>query len=1413
MKTKKSSVKIKEEVQPPPIISKEDKMKIKNYCGMPDYAYEANPFALIYQARKPLEVTDKQAAQIKHNEEERRIEDMTRENKTESSQAAENPAAKRKVAHALLTMVSNETMAVHFVYRGGAEAVLKLIMESKDIEVLTTCCYCFLKATEYEEYCKNLTSRNITSFITELIEKGDQFIKLLCAKMLAQLTVVPGLEEFLVLGGAIGIIQALIATQRIETIYYAVVSLANIGPALVGPDAEQTLRIIIGLSKHLDMKIYTNAYFYISIITNFSRLEKFSSLLCDEGTLPILLHMMDAFPSISIVGLCVEAFVNLSANKKNRREIASSGIGNQLDKIFDVGTPLVKAYSLMMVGNLLGSNLFHDKIAREALITNMIEKLLDPYEPKQFVAVVFCISQLVQVDSSAPVVVNCGIIRKALSLLSVAPPEAIQYLWTILINISRRKEFFGDVMEHIGRLLEVLYEEISDGKSIQAAGIVSYNLVIREELPGMLTQSQIEMFAGLLKELFESAKGEIQETVLNSLVNFATYSPTSRKTILGKDLISVMEEAGLSNMENNVKFAALLNIVSNEANCSSKLLENGGQKFLVLLQNAINISQSTESVDKKKGRSSKPSDEAVSSNVLSAEKVELANSLIAATFHNMSLKRAIAGPGVLPCLLNLMKNCKTIRTLHVVRCLANMSAHPKSKLLLSKERRLIPLLTNIMRCGCEEADRVQHYGAYVITNILATNIDKIIMEELIKTDAIKDLVVVTRLRVNSIATKETLSKSLFNLLCRNDFRITMIKTLDILGALLELSKLESVDLLELAVRALYNVSCQIDLFEDTFAHLKIPYWIVYKLSGQAATGARPNTSVKFLLGMTLANLSFNNNLCNDLTYENAADTCFRIMALNTEEATLCSCLTLYNISKLENCKSMANSSAIPLLIQVLEKGPIANIQPAVAAITNLSMYECFFEQLTELAIAPMIQLLLQPQIGLNIKLDILSFIYNIVLQYLPARIPVIRYDGIVALYKFMKTQDIDRILITIARIVKELCTEAPDDEIHKKLVADGVMDVLFKLSKKEIPEVKFDCSCSMLSLTFAGDTMKVLKWDSVDILFWLTLYDSLGLYDPIRKNVGRTMRNFSLNPEEARILVKEERFMAVVKALGASTSEDVLWQVAGIIYNLMSDPDCRSIMLSRGVVNQIFEIAASGYESVKHVCSACLHMIPDDIPDMDNPEVLELVLCLLEVDDGRFAELGGKCDSPLPYSMPIQLSNSPFTHAGTNFAPTWITLTCDVDKIFSPALIPLPKGSAVSADIKGYGNSTIGIVEEHKKLLGADYFNNNEPIFPNDESNSGVSGDFDSTPFKINTSIPPPSIKPPPALQDSCDGYSFNGNESGIDDASPKPVLPQEIAFPKIAKLKPAIPKDTLGAIKSNKYKGDSSKIFTSQIL
>jgi len=45
--------------------------------------------------------------------------------------ADNNYTAQRKVAKALLTMVSNDIMIRHFLFKGGLDAVLKLIQESE----------------------------------------------------------------------------------------------------------------------------------------------------------------------------------------------------------------------------------------------------------------------------------------------------------------------------------------------------------------------------------------------------------------------------------------------------------------------------------------------------------------------------------------------------------------------------------------------------------------------------------------------------------------------------------------------------------------------------------------------------------------------------------------------------------------------------------------------------------------------------------------------------------------------------------------------------------------------------------------------------------------------------------------------------------------------------------------------------------------------------------------------------------------------------------------------------------------------------------------------------------------------------------------------------------------------------------
>lgn len=165
-----------------------------------------------------------------------------------------------------------------------------------------------------------------------------------------------------------------------------------------------------------------------------------------------------------------------------------------------------------------------------------------------------------------------------------------------------------------------------------------------------------------------------------------------------------------------------------------------------------------------------------------------------------------------------------------------------------------------------------------------------------------------------------------------------------------------------------------------------------------------------------------------------------------------------------------------------------------------------------------------------------------------------------------------------------------------------------------------------------------------------------------------------------------------------SLSQDVLWQAAGVIYNLMSAEESKKVILHRGAIALIFDLAASGLTSVRHVCSSSLHMAPNDMPDMEDPAVLSLVLCLLDADGDKIAELGEKSYAALPYSIGILNERSKYIHEGTPFAPTWTTITCEVDKIFSPVKIDMPQENSLSVAIRALGTASTGNPEPHAKL-------------------------------------------------------------------------------------------------------------------
>jgi hypothetical protein len=894
---------------------------------------------------------------------------------------------------------------------------------------------------------------------------------------------------------------------------------------MTGSDAEGAIRLCLQGCKRLDLvHDYESALFMARLFNNMSRMQHYVSLLCEEGILPVLISLLDCQPATEIIDACAEAFFNMSMLRKNRRDIHGCGVSGHIVRMLQQGSPLSRAHTLFMVGNLLGSNLMHDKISR-ADIMEMVINLLDPSQKEQCMSAAFVLSHCSQnVAAGNAMVFQCDVISTTLSLLanikkSNMEPLSATYLWTCLTNLAHNDTFFLSMCAEKG-LAVVLAEEATNGVHQDVTAQLMLNLSEHEELFPNVGEADFGKLIVSLKMLFiRGETGDVRKTAVCIMINLAICIPQSRAMILGNDLIDIIEESGLTDISLNHKFISLIYLISCESEHCPKLVDLGVQRMLM----SVVKTTSDEGKD-----------------------------IVAATLHNLSLKRALLGTGILPALVSFTRNCKSIRVLWVARSIANMSTYPRSRATLAKEKKLIPCLSGVMRTGAQEADRVQHYCALAICNIFATHMDKIIVEGLIKGGIVVDLVVVTLLRVNSITTKASLGKALFNLLALADFREDLVK-IDVLEALIELSRIELTELLELSVKTVYNITCEAKKYNQKLEALKVPHHMISRsILNPELQGVRATTDIKLNCGKALANMSFQANLATAMSYDKIAESCHAIASLKSDEAKYCATVTLFNISFLESCITLANTAAVPTLVSMINSAPILCTQLGVAALCNLSLHEVFMDQLTTVALGPIISAISAPQLDASVKVDCIYFIYNVVTQFHPAHKVAIEAGVIIALQKIIKVHSDESLIGMVGRILKEICTV---DTLSRRLLSDGVMPIILKLAKYEYATLKLDLASAMCSMSLTAETsLKMLKLEAIDILFWLTLHDCLNMYDPIRKYVARTLRNFTILLEDALFMSKEDRFISVLKALGKSTNEDVLWQTSIVVYNMLNPP-------------------------------------------------------------------------------------------------------------------------------------------------------------------------------------------------------------------------------------------------------------------
>lgn len=108
-----------------------------NYFGLPPYSVSQSAESLAYKSRAPLDnntYDDSEEHSAHHQLLNSDKADPTAKKNNQNSidlPADNNYTAQRKVAKALLTMVSNDIMIRHFLFKGGLDAVLKLIQESE----------------------------------------------------------------------------------------------------------------------------------------------------------------------------------------------------------------------------------------------------------------------------------------------------------------------------------------------------------------------------------------------------------------------------------------------------------------------------------------------------------------------------------------------------------------------------------------------------------------------------------------------------------------------------------------------------------------------------------------------------------------------------------------------------------------------------------------------------------------------------------------------------------------------------------------------------------------------------------------------------------------------------------------------------------------------------------------------------------------------------------------------------------------------------------------------------------------------------------------------------------------------------------------------------------------------------------
>jgi hypothetical protein len=1109
---------------------------------------------------------------------------------------------KRKVSLALLNFTLNTQIRGQFLEDGGLESLVKLSQSTHDTYCVERCLACFINLVADPEYKPMvLMTAGILQVIFGILKlELSDIVDSCCLTVVVALSIKPECESYLLAEGAVKECLRCLGGPHRDNKIFAAKALVNLMENMEGPQAETLTKSLMQCIRQLSHETGGDG-----VVVRFCA-ECLMTLTCMAAARPILANLgaINIIKQLAgskineVTQQATASLANLALLKSTHKEMVQLGVVIVLRELMNKGDEYIKQQCTLCMANLSASADLRPLMESQGALASLNNIVSTCEVDLTLVQTAKTLLNFACDDTTRSTLLKTtaagNSVDALVKLFDPSRPDAMVDALCAVSWLSKDRHtvdgvFLAGVVEALKPLMTV-----DDARPMIV--LILFNLT---SLPDKLRVLLDLGALGMLLNLAQGSDEEVREKALHSIEAFSR-DPAMQEPLFDHAIVRALGkvvEAGQERPAVHLASLILHRLTTLESNLT-KVVDNLGVRLLIQL-----------------AEFGKEEDAAARATY----------AVIAASYYNICQRKAVMEDGFLDSVITLAKCKENKRVLWISTVLFFTSTYPRGRKLLSKNRWLIPSLLNMMRSGCDDLVQIQYNCASALCNAVSAVLSKNDILAMVDEGVIQDLGIISVLRTNSIATKQVMSKALFNLLAREETREDLVKA-QLAQAMVRLTKEDNKELSILCVQMTLNLSSEIDRYAKYLVEMQI-HRVLVGLSRSTAGGAE----FKRLAGNALANMSVHDDFAKpmaELTQDDERERdraakiipgLLAISGVNEEQSTQDCAFVLQNLTRHEHCRrNLAQDDVIELTVKLAKTGNLTTAQMCAATLCYMSTVKGAYADIVQFAIPTLVLTMKNPSLQLVPRMDAARAVANLVVFYPPSREVCLAGGITTAVNVLLKSTREESDMVCLAKILRDLsrANEAPF-----KMLQEHAILSLVKLAHLEDAQLKHDVSttiCNLATCKFATD---IVQDGVIEAFFWLILQDALAKTKPIFLEVSIALRYIAQNPRLIKYVATDEgRLISVLTKLAKfDESVEVQYNAAVIFYYCIKFKPAQDHLIRQGALEIIIRLAQAEGEGIQDVCSATLHELPNDkLKDMD-ATVLKVLMALLTIEDADFA--------------------------------------------------------------------------------------------------------------------------------------------------------------------------------------------------